>query len=134
MADTPPLTDPQPPTPSGATTRTPAAFASDNYAGAHPEVLAALALANGGHQFAYGEDVYTEHLQEVLRRHFGAARRGVSRSSTAPAPTSSRSRRSLDRWGAVICAETAHINVDECGAPERVGGLKLLPSRRPTAS
>ena len=69
-------------------------FASDNYAGAHPEVLAALALANGGHQVAYGEDDYTDappagHPQP-LRRH--APR--PSRSSTAPAPTSSRSRRS----------------------------------------
>lgn len=46
-------------------------FASDNYAGAHPEVLAALALANGGHQVAYGEDAYTENLQQVIRSHFG---------------------------------------------------------------
>ena len=51
-------------------------FASDNYAGVHPEVLAALALANGGHQVAYGADAYTEHLQEVFRGHFGPARRG----------------------------------------------------------
>ena len=44
-------------------------------------------------------------------------------------------RRCTDRWGAVICAETAHINVDECGAPERVGGLKLLHrAHRRTAS
>ena len=41
-------------------------FASDNYAGAHPEILAALALANGGHQVAYGEDDYTGHLQRVM--------------------------------------------------------------------
>ena len=68
-------------------------FASDNYAGAHPEVLAALALANGGHQVAYGEDDYTEHLQTVIRSHFGADAPRRSRSSTAPAPTSSRSRR-----------------------------------------
>ncbi|MGW3463959.1 SpoIIE family protein phosphatase, partial [Streptomyces olivaceoviridis] len=47
-------------------------FASDNYAGAHPEVLAALALANGGHQVAYGEDDYTENLQRIIRSHFGA--------------------------------------------------------------
>ena len=46
-------------------------FASDNYAGVHPEVLAALATANGGHQVAYGEDVYTARLQEVVRAHFG---------------------------------------------------------------
>ena len=43
-------------------------FASDNYAGAHPEVLAALAAANEGHVVAYGEDIYTEHLQEVIRK------------------------------------------------------------------
>jgi threonine aldolase len=42
-------------------------FASDNYAGAHPEVLAAIADANGGHQIAYGEDVYTARLQEVIK-------------------------------------------------------------------
>ncbi|MEU1946313.1 threonine aldolase, partial [Streptomyces sp. NPDC020125] len=45
-------------------------FASDNYAGAHPEILAALALANGGHQVSYGEDDYTAHLQFVMRSHF----------------------------------------------------------------
>src|SRR5690606_5301548 len=46
-------------------------FASDNYAGVHPEVLAAIAAANGGHQIAYGEDAYTARLQEVVRDHFG---------------------------------------------------------------
>jgi hypothetical protein len=46
-------------------------FASDNYAGTHPEVLAALADANGGHQVAYGEDVYTARLAEVMRGIFG---------------------------------------------------------------
>ena len=46
-------------------------FASDNYSGVHPDVLAALAEANGGHQTAYGEDVYTARLQEVVRGHFG---------------------------------------------------------------
>ncbi|MGW0736451.1 threonine aldolase family protein [Streptomyces sp. NPDC002851] len=100
-------------------------FASDNYAGAHPEILAALALANGGHQVAYGEDAYTEHLQQVIRGHFGASAEafpvfnGTGANVTALQAVT-------DRWGAVICADTAHINVDECGAPERVGGLKLL--------
>ncbi|MEP7017120.1 MAG: beta-eliminating lyase-related protein, partial [Actinomycetota bacterium] len=46
-------------------------FASDNYAGIHPEVLEAIARANGGHQEAYGADVYTQHLQSVFQRHFG---------------------------------------------------------------
>ncbi len=100
-------------------------FASDNYAGMHPEVLAALALANGGHQSAYGDDEYTAHLQRTVRSHLGA------RAETFPVFNGTGAnvislQAVTDRWGAVICAETAHINVDECGAPERVGGLKLL--------
>ncbi|HTH07397.1 MAG TPA: hypothetical protein VL916_16070, partial [Ilumatobacteraceae bacterium] len=46
-------------------------FASDNYSGVHHEVLAAIAAANDGHQVAYGDDVYTERLQQVFARHFG---------------------------------------------------------------
>ncbi len=100
-------------------------FASDNYAGAHPEILAAIAEANGGHQISYGEDVYTEHLQTVMARHFGA---GVQ---TFPVFNGTGAnvlalQSVLPRWGAVVCAETAHINTDENAAPERVGGLKLL--------
>lgn len=100
-------------------------FASDNYAGAHPEVLAALALANEGHQVAYGEDQYTDHLQRIMHSHFGPTAEafpvfnGTGANVTALQALT-------DRWGAVICAETAHINVDEGGAPERMGGLKLL--------
>ncbi|MFF5638350.1 MULTISPECIES: low specificity L-threonine aldolase [unclassified Streptomyces] len=100
-------------------------FASDNYAGAHPEVLAALALANEGHQVAYGEDQYTDHLQRIVHSHFGPGAEafpvfnGTGANVTALQALT-------DRWGAVICAESAHINVDEGGAPERMGGLKLL--------
>ncbi|MCB4207642.1 threonine aldolase family protein [Arthrobacter sp. UM1] len=105
-------------------------FASDNYSGVCPEVLAAIAEANGGHQSAYGADRYTERLAEVVRANFGEQAEAypvfngtganvVGLSSVVP------------RWGAVICASTAHINVDECGAPERVGGFKLLPVPAP---
>ncbi|MEU1852149.1 low specificity L-threonine aldolase [Streptomyces sp. NPDC019990] len=100
-------------------------FASDNYAGAHPEVLAALALANGGHQVAYGEDAYTDHLQSVVRSHFGPTAEAFPVFNGTGANVVAL-QAVTDRWGAVICAESAHINVDECGAPERVGGLKLL--------
>ena len=100
-------------------------FASDNYAGVHPEVLAAIAAANGGHQVAYGEDVYTEHLQQVFAGHFGE---GVQAypvfNGTGANVVGLQSM--LPRWGAVVCASTAHINTDENAAPERVGGLKLL--------
>lgn len=101
-------------------------FASDNYAGGHPEILAALAVANGGHQTSYGEDDYTAHLQHVFRGHFGMDAEvypvfnGTGANVVALQAVT-------DRWGAVICSDGSHIHVDECGAPERVGGLKLLP-------
>jgi threonine aldolase len=100
-------------------------FASDNYAGAHPEVLAAIAEANGGHQAAYGEDVYTARLQQVMKEHFGSAAEtfpvfnGTGANVTALTSM-------LPRWGAVITARTAHVHTDENGAPERISGLKLL--------
>ncbi|MBO3128615.1 threonine aldolase family protein [Dermatophilus congolensis] len=99
-------------------------FASDNYSGVHPEILDAIAAANGGHQSAYGSDVYTQRLQEVIRSHFGAKAQafpvfnGTGANVTALQSV-------LPRWGAVVCARTGHINVDEGGAPERVGGFKI---------
>ena len=100
-------------------------FASDNYAGAHPEVLAAIADANGGHQISYGEDVYTARLQEVMKEHFGdTAETFPVFNGTGANVTGLTSM--LPRWGAVIAASTAHINTDEGGAPERMTGLKLL--------
>jgi threonine aldolase len=101
-------------------------FASDNYSGVHPEVLAAIADANDGHQISYGEDDYTARLQEVCARHFGD---GVE---TYPVFNGTGANvvgllSMLPRWGAVICAKTAHIHADEGGAPEKVAGIKLLP-------
>ena len=100
-------------------------FASDNYAGVHPEVLAALAEANDGHQVSYGEDVYTARLADVIREQFGSEAEVFpvfnGTCANVVALTSL-----LPRWGAVISASTAHINSDEGGAPERVGGIKLL--------
>ncbi|MGP3954264.1 threonine aldolase family protein [Streptomyces sp. 7N604] len=105
-------------------------FASDNYAGAHPEILAALALANGGHQISYGEDEYTQALQRVIRSHFGQTAQAFPVFNGTGANVVAL-QSVTDRWGAVICADSAHIHVDECGAPERVGGLKLLPVPTP---
>lgn len=101
-------------------------FASDNYAGAHPEVLEAIVAANGGHQGAYGADAYTEALQDVMRGHFGpeAVTFPVFNGTGANVVAL---QAMLPRWGAVICTTTAHVHVDEGGAPERVGGTKLLP-------
>ncbi|HET7415928.1 MAG TPA: low specificity L-threonine aldolase [Arthrobacter sp.] len=100
-------------------------FASDNYSGVHPEILDALAAANGGHQSAYGADEYTARLQEVMASHFGAGVQAFPVFNGTGANVLSL-QSLLPRWGAVICAETAHINTDENGAPERVAGIKLL--------
>ncbi|GAA3822089.1 threonine aldolase [Cellulomonas soli] len=100
-------------------------FASDNYAGAHPQVLSALVEANEGHQTAYGSDLYTARLREVLRAHFGEQAVGFPVFNGTGANVLSL-QSALPRWGAVICAEQAHINTDENGAPERIGGIKLL--------
>ncbi len=101
-------------------------FTSDNCAGVHPEVLAAIVEANGGHQLSYGADVYTARLKEVFRRHFGeqAVAYPVFNGTGANVVGL---QSMTERWSAVICPESAHINMDECGAPEKVGGLKLLP-------
>jgi threonine aldolase len=105
-------------------------FASDNYAGVHPAVLTALAAANGGHQVAYGEDVYTARLRQLIRAEFGSTAdvfpvfNGTGANVVALTAM-------LPRWGAVVCATTAHIHTDEGGAPERVSGLKLYPVPTP---
>lgn len=105
-------------------------FASDNYAGVHPEILDAIALANGGHQVSYGEDAYTEHVQHVFRAHFGEQATAYPVFNGTGANVVGL-QAMTERWESVICAETAHINVDECGAPEKVAGLKLLTQPTP---
>ena len=99
-------------------------FASDNHAGVHPEVLAALADANEGHAGAYGGDPWTERAEELFREHFGADARGfpVFNGSGANVAALDALTRSFE---AVICTDTAHMHVDECGAPERIAGAKL---------
>lgn len=105
-------------------------FGSDNYAGVHPEVLDRIAQANGGHVAGYGDDPYTARLQQVMRQHFGAdavtypVLNGTGANVLALQSV-------MPRWGGVVAAATAHINTDENGAPERVGGLKILPLPTP---
>lgn len=100
-------------------------FASDNYAGVHPEVLAALAEANNGHQSAYGYDKYTERLGEVVKQHFGETAEVFPVFNGTGANVVSLTAM-IERWGAVICSNLAHIHTDEGGAPERVSGIKLF--------
>ena len=99
-------------------------FASDNYAGVHPEVLAKISQVNIGHQVAYGDDEVTAQLGEVIKRHFGNTAQVFPVFNGTGANVVSL--QAICRpWEAVVCASGAHINVDEGGAPEKVAGLKL---------
>lgn len=100
-------------------------FASDNYSGVHPEVLAAIAAANGGHQIAYGEDAYTRRLQAVFAHHFGEGTQAFPVFNGTGANVVGL-QSMLPRWGAVVATSTSHIHTDEGGAPERVAGIKIL--------
>src|SRR3954454_3577236 len=100
-------------------------FASDNYAGAVPEVLDAIAAASTGHAPAYGNDEWTARVEQLFRDEFGDdARAYLVFNGTGANVVGLRAL--TNPWDAVVCAETAHLNVDEGGAPERIGGLKLL--------
>jgi threonine aldolase len=101
-------------------------FASDNHAGAHPEVIEAIAAASSGHAGSYGADGWTKRAEELFRRHFGPDARAFCVFNGTAANVLALS--ALTRpHEAVICPDTAHLNVDECGAPERIAGVKLLP-------
>jgi threonine aldolase len=100
-------------------------FASDNWAGVHPDVLEAIAGVNVGHAPAYGADAATEEAHELFRSHFGAdAEVYFCFNGTGTNVVGLQSL--LRPYEAVVCAESAHIHIDECGAPERFLGSKLL--------
>lgn len=100
-------------------------FASDNYAAVHPEVMAAIAQANHGHDLAYGADATTEAFDAAIAQCFGDHALGFPVFNGTGANIVSLMALS-PRWGGVVASEHAHIHNDENGAPERVGGLKVL--------
>jgi threonine aldolase len=100
-------------------------FASDNYSGVHPAVLEAVALANEGRAPAYGRDPWTARLQDVVRRQFGEQAEAYPVFNGTGANVVALQAMTT-RWASVVCTSTAHIHVDECGAPEKVAGVKLL--------
>lgn len=101
-------------------------FGSDNHSGVHPRVMDAIARANEGYAHAYGDDPWTKEAHDLFRTVFGADVDVVCTFNGTGGNVVSLA--SICRpWESVICAETAHINTDECGAPERVAGVKLVP-------
>jgi threonine aldolase len=101
-------------------------FASDNNAGIHPEVVKAILAANQGHVVGYGDDPYTESAVGKFRQHFGADI-DVFIVFNGTAANCLSLKALTDSYHAVICAEAAHIYTDECGAPEKFTGCKLIP-------
>jgi len=100
-------------------------FGSDNHAGTHPAVMRAIVEANTGEAPAYGADPWTERATGELKRLFGAEGEVYLVLNGSGANVLGLGLL-LDRHEAVICAESAHINTDECGASERILGAKLL--------
>lgn len=107
-------------------TSAPQQFASDNYSGICPEAWAAMADANHGHAPAYGDDVWTAKASDAFRTLFETdcevffAFNGTAANSLALAAL-------CQSYHSVICADAAHVETDECGAPEFFSnGSKLL--------
>ena len=100
-------------------------FASDNHAGALPEVLEAVVRANVGHAWSYGADEWTARVEELFRGEFGPeARAALVFNGTGANVVALQAM--CRPFEAVVCAASAHLNVDECGAPERIAGVKLI--------
>src|ERR1700677_4865971 len=99
-------------------------FGSDNHAGAHPAVLRAMMDANSGDAVAYGADEWTGRVTAGLREAFRADEAFLVLNGSAANVLGLSLL--LRRHQAVICAESAHIHTDECGAAEQVLGTKLL--------
>lgn len=100
-------------------------FASDNYSGIHPDILAALIKANVNHCPSYGNDEYTQQAIALFQKKFGAEC-DVYFVTTGTAANVLGLSTLLKSHQAIICTDVAHINVDECGALEKFTGCKLL--------
>ena len=105
-------------------------FASDNNAGIHPAILKAIADANSGHVTGYGNDRWTVEAVSLFKKEFGEETEVFFVFNGTGANVVGLSTLT-DSFDSVICAETAHIQTDECGAPEKFTGCKLLPVPSP---
>jgi len=100
-------------------------FASDNSSGVHPLILQSIISANQGHELGYGEDYFTKQAVSVFKKEFGEDT-GVFFAFNGTGANVIALSSLINSYQSVICADTAHINVDECGAPEKQTGSKLI--------
>lgn len=105
-------------------------FASDNNAGVHKNILNAICDANNGHVRGYGDDIYTQKAIDRFKQIFGQ-KTGVYFTLTGTGANVLGLNAMGSSFNGVICATTAHINVDECGAPEKFTGMKLITVNTP---
>jgi threonine aldolase len=101
-------------------------FASDNNAGVHSEVLEAISNANQGHVVAYGNDSYTRAAIQKFEEHFGSDI-AVFFSFNGTGANVLGLQALTRSFHSVLCSDYAHIYTDECGAPEKHTGCKLIP-------
>ncbi|MBX9765713.1 MAG: threonine aldolase [Bdellovibrionales bacterium] len=102
-------------------------LASDNASGVHPDFLAAISEVAEGHRVSYGQDEITSAAIALIRQEFGTPNADVFFVFNGTAANVIALGGLTDRHEAVICSDVAHLHVDECGAPEKVLGLKLIP-------
>ncbi len=103
-------------------------FASDNTSGVPDQILAALADGNAGFAPGYGGDAVMDGVRTRLREIFEAPEAAVYLVATGTAANALSIATFCPPWGAVYCHHSAHIEEDECGAPEfYTGGAKLVP-------
>jgi threonine aldolase len=100
-------------------------FASDNNAGVHPDILKEIETSNTGHVVGYGSDVYTESALNLFRENLGPDTE-VFFVFTGTAANVLGISALTQSWNSIITAETAHLENDECGAPEKFMGCKVL--------
>jgi threonine aldolase len=101
-------------------------FASDNNAGIHPDILKAIIDANTGHAIGYGEDPWCREAISLLKKEFGQNSE-IYFALTGTGANILGLKSILHSFNSVLCAETSHINTDECGAPENFIGCKIIP-------
>ncbi len=101
------------------------AFASDNYAGVHSEIMDAIIKANQDHMTSYGDDPVSEEAEGLLLEHFGKDAK-VFFMATGTATNTLILKHLTRSWNSVICSDCAHITVDECGSCEAIAGIKLV--------
>lgn len=101
-------------------------FASDNTSGMHPKVLDAIVKANDGYAMPYGNDPIMDEVRDLIRAKFEAPEAAVYLTATGTSANSLALACLCPPWATIFCHQNAHIEEDECGAPEfYTGGAKL---------